>query len=612
MRAEGRAASRARALVSALAALVALVALRGAASAAGDHATELQKEQIEARAWCVWPDAVNKGWAPIGVEIRNRSDRTRRVVVDAQAWGYPTRCRARQEIDLAPGESASLELVSPVGSNNGSVSVTVSSGGERRTMGPILGGAGSFPQSQSVLAIGPRDTETSTVTRWTEEISTASLVYGGPGAATNNNLCFGHARFDELPSSPIAYSSLDLAVLDVSEGLPLPEDLDPLLAWVRTGGSLLVVGPDAGATCLAHASIAPWMEPRFARGRPFGGAQDREGRFCFGLGTLATLDDGDFLQGQRARELVRELAQADSGFAPDPGGSRTNPVQPLIADLGQIPYRVFALLLVLFALAIGPVNFLWVARARKPVRLLVTIPGIALATSLVLLVYGIFFQGLDVKTASVSVALLDQRSHRSSCAEKRLLFAGLAPSDGLRPEPGTAVHVVTDFGGAVPAVRHRDQYQLEVRREPELVLGADFLPTRVATAQVICTERAERARLDVARDGASYQVHNQLGVELRELVLRDPGGNAFVLGAPLSAAASATLVADERRGSELEGELLSGAMPLVVGVGKLPPGCYAARLDSSPFRDPCGIETNERSGDHRVLGVLAVDGETWQ
>ena len=72
-------------------------------------------------------------------------------------------------------------------------------------------------------------------------------------------------------------------------------------------------------------------------------------------------------------------------FVPDPGGSRSSRVQPSIPELGQIPYRVFALLLLVFATAIGPVNFLWVARSRKPVRLLLTIPAIALATSLLLL-----------------------------------------------------------------------------------------------------------------------------------------------------------------------------------------------------------------------------------
>jgi hypothetical protein len=48
------------------------------------------------------------------------------------------------------------------------------------------------------------------------------------------------------------------------------------------------------------------------------------------------------------------------------------------------------------------------------------------------------------------------------------------------------------------------------------------------------------------------------------------------------------------------------------GIRTLPAGCYAAKLAASPFRDACGIETNEVSGEHRLMGVLAADGETWQ
>jgi hypothetical protein len=596
----------ARARSAGLAAVVAL-ALAGAARA-GDETGFLErsgKPLIEVRASCPWPSAVNKGWVPITVELSNRDEDPHAVDISARAYGYPIATEVSESIELGPRESVRLELLCPIQSANSYYQVEVSGLGHRAGLAPIAGGS-AVNESQAVLAIGPRSTEASTITRWSEEISTAQIGYGG-GSTANNNLSFGFALADELPASSVAYSSLDLAVIDAAEGLPPPQVLEPLLAWVRAGGSLIVVGAAATETCRGNESIASWMEPRFAH-------EVREGvKYHFGLGRLAVLDDAGFLESEAVRGIVRELAQADLGLVPDPGGSRSSRVQPAIPELGQIPYRVFALLLLVFAIAIGPVNFLWVARSRKPVRLLLTIPGIALATSLLLLVYGVFFQGLDVKTASASVALLDQRSHRSACVEKRMMFAGLAPSDGLRPGQGTGVHVVTDQGMSALGMGRRDRYQLDVERKPELVLGADFLPTRVPTMQVICAERAERARLEVAKDGDGYEVTNNLGVEVRELVLRDPDGNAFVLKERLPPGAAATLIADSARGTALEQRILfDQGMPPLPMSSALPQACYAATLASSPFRDACGIETNELSSDHKLIGVLPLDAETWQ
>jgi hypothetical protein len=591
----------------ATAALAVLALASAGIAGTGEHTRVLPKSRIDLRATCPWPTGVNKGWIPIEIALRNDGASARNVQIQLLVWGGNVQGRSSQRVALEPGESARLELLAPISQDFYNCNVTITAGEDREGFS-IGGGAGSAPRVQAVLAIGPEAVKPGTVERWTAEISTAMARphYGG-AAPSNDNFGFGFARFDELPSSPVAYSSLDLAVLDASDGWPHAGELAALLAWVRTGGTLLVSGEGARAACEAEPELAAWMEPRFEGARGGG-----DPTYAVALGTLAVLDDPGFLESDRVRDLVRRLADQDHGTVPDPGGSRTNHVRPVIADLGQIPYKVFALLLVLFALAIGPVNFVWVARSRRPMRLLLTIPAIALATSLALFAYGIFFQGLDVKTASVSVAVLDQRAHRSACVEKRLMFAGLAPSDGLRPEPGTTVAVVTDPGSTSYSARH--EHVLEVERDAELVLGGDFLPTRSATTQVLSTERAERARLEVARGGGGgLEVSNHLGAEILALVLRDPQGNAFSLREPLAPGASAALdPLDPAVGLERAATVLRQGIDPWPGARDLPPGCYAARLASGPFRDACGIETHEVAADHRLVGVLALDEEAWQ
>jgi hypothetical protein len=286
---------------------------------------------------------------------------------------------------------------------------------------------------------------------------------------------------------------------------------------------------------------------------------------------------------------------------------------PAIPGLARLPYRAFAGLLILFALVIGPVNFLAVKKRKNPALLLLTIPAIALVTTVSLLAYGILFQGVDVKSASYSIAVLDQREHRSACVESRQFFAGLAPAAGLALGPGTIVHA-EPLGG--PYSRS-DRRRLEVEHEGGTLLSGDYLPSRKATTQVLAVERAERARLDVRKSGAALQVSNNLGVGIEELVVRDPEGAFHVLEGPLPAGASAELRAPASP------QALSAALndaqhqsfpftPTSAAPDPPPPGCYLARLATGPFRDTCGIETNELAGAHVVLGVLQIEPDAWR
>jgi hypothetical protein len=73
----------------------------------------------------------------------------------------------------------------------------------------------------------------------------------------------------------------------------------------------------------------------------------------------------------------------------------------------------------------------------------------------------------------------------------------------------------------------RNAIDLRIQHKPEVLLQGDYLPTRTATVQVLCTERAERARLEVRPDDRSYAVTNELGTDLRDLLLRDARGDYF-------------------------------------------------------------------------------------
>jgi len=158
--------------------------------------------------------------------------------------------------------------------------------------------------------------------------------------------------------------------------------------------------------------------------------------------------------------------------------------------------------------------------------------------------------------------------------------------------------------------------RFDVELENGTLLAGDYLPSRRATSQVLAVERAERARLDVHADGATKTVDNNLGVAVRELILRDLDGNFLAWGGEIEPGARAELIAskaDPALGRRIE-LMLRSTLPLS-GFGAtdplevLPPGSYLAWLANGPFRDDCGIETTELGGSHVVLGILPIESE---
>jgi hypothetical protein len=578
---------------------------------------------MEARVWSPWPESVHKGWAPIFVEIRNDRPDERTVEVEAECADWGSERKVRTRVRLAPRSNAALELLVPMGAvYTNEYHVRLQSGDEATYYSGIVGANSANPAFRPVLFLSEIEPGAGAVERWSESVSTATIEgeqyliarhmaaatpSGFPLPTKPNDVDLAHAPFAGMPRHHAGYSSLDLVVLDPAGGMPSEAQLAPLLAWVRTGGDLLVMGESARAAALAVPGLAAWMEPRFETNHAEGSV------YRCGLGRLFVGDSaGDLDTGYP--DWTRRILAGNAGLVPRQGPWRGDVLTPAIPGLARLPYRSFAALLMLFAIVIGPVNFLAVRKRKNPVLLLLTIPAIALVTTVALLAYGIFFQGVDVKSASYSVAVLDQREHRSACVESRQFFAGLAPASGLALGPGTIVHAWPDEGRGGGWNRKR----LEVDLEGGALLGGDYLPSRKATSQVLAVERAERARLDVRRKGDALAVDNNLGVGVEELFVRDPEGRFYRWSGPLDPGASTDVrvVADENALRTALGNVLDAALPLRAGstpaLEAVPPGCYLARLATSPFRDPCGIEMNELAGTHFVLGVLPLEPEAWR
>ena len=579
---------------------------------AGDVTALLERADVEVRARSAWPAKLNKGWAPLRLELRNRSSEPARVRLDANAPEWQLERVFERSFSLAPGESIETELLLPAGGQwqQGWNLRLRSQRGDDWSSAEVLSG-GCEPDYLAILAVSDEAVSASRIAEWGETTSRFQVNSGGympPGTTPRpDDAQIALARYDDLPRAWNGYSSLDLVVLDARRELPPEKELESLVAWVRAGGVALVAGPRGRELAAERGSLAPWLEERF---RVTGGAGDLQ---TCGLGAIAFHTSGQWFNDRDLRESVHRLASEKWDIAPRADStSRARQTDLAIPGLGAIPHHIFALLLIAFGLLIGPVNFLWIARKGRPVLLLLTIPVIALATTLTLLVYGTLVQGLDVKVASQSVAVLDERLHRAACVERRLIYAGLSPGEGLRPEASTALHFLRENAGLFGAAGRN---LLRIEQDPDLLLAGDYLPTRIAVQHVLQNERAARGRLEVSRSPEGLVVRNGLGAPIASVLARDERGAWYASSSSIAEGATATLTPCE---PPRDTQLVEEPFELQVDssarkpANLIPHATYLARLERSPFRDSCGIELTELASDHRLLGIWDLQSEVWK
>jgi hypothetical protein len=196
-----------------------------------------------------------------------------------------------------------------------------------------------------------------------------------------------------------------------------------------------------------------------------------------------------------------------------------------IPGLGQVPVRTFFFLILVFVVLVGPINFLVLKRRRRPMALLVTVPAIGFGFTAVILLYGVFSEGLGVQGVRRAFTLLDQRSHRSASCAQQTLYAGLGPGRlELIPEAGlfSSDHV---FYG-----RRRLTSELNLNLNGGQWLEPGILPSRIATNLCTVAVGRERARLQFQRQGEGWQAQHDgrfAPVAGSDLVLRDMNGDYF-------------------------------------------------------------------------------------
>lgn len=607
---------------------LALAALAALATLAPTPAQELQFDDgVSATVRSPWPDALCRGYAPVFVEVRNDSVRVADVEIQLRPlWTNNSQVSfsARAAVRVGVGEKRTLELLAPYyRTEHFQYSLTAQLTVGRQTLQVTLdtGSDRCVPGDRLLGWVTPTPLQAGAAERIADELnrSDASISGGSaPGGAPSGRppgswrpprgspqWSVFEVGPQDLPARPAAWAAIDVVVIDLrggSAGLE-PTRMEPLLSHARQGGLVVFLGERAAMQATLGGVEA--LEPRMALSAPVPGGLASGEAWRYGLGRLVWLSSAAGLL-ESARDRMGLTALAAEAHGPDAQtgiyqvgtGAQLERVDFLsIPGLGEFPLNVFVVLLIVFAVVIGPVNLFTLKRMGRPGLLIVTIPAISLIASLSILAFGFVHQGLDLKGAVQSLTLLDQRDGRAVTLARIGLMPGMS-TDDLLPKRGTTVHP-TSF--ADQASR-----ELVVQHGDGLRLAGGWAPVRTLSNLLVSSDAPARSRVELRRVAEGFELVNGLDTTLTEFVLRDAGYNAFTLppGETVAPGGNALLRATAKGWSSRAHE------PLARRIAELP-ATYVAKVSENPFIDTLGLEPKMRIASHLISGILPADESLW-
>lgn len=511
------------------------------------------------------------GWVPVEVVVRPQRgpsavDRT--LTLEARSdHGGSTRRSAREVTLKAGAASARVVLSAPADSSWNPLTIDVRESGRPLTSNTnVLNWSGQRIRQNvpSILALDSSDQ--------LPDRDLQNLTAAFPFSRQNGRIVDDHFRrttADELPEEWIQYSALDLIVATPAGLRELrqkrPAAFEALRKWVVAGGNVLLFDlfgkptPDEDLAQLFDAPDAPAgdgprlrhtfavqqvmaMRNQVANLRPtsyfagdgvltdgssaqFIGARVKEltGYDC-GLGRLVVSRSATVLDSQTlASSLLSTAFGLDrlfwrSRFGSTPEEGNTNFAELIPESIGRPPILAFQLLITLFVLAIGPLNYLILQKRNLVVLSVVTIPVVAGVATAAFLGFAVLSEGFTIRGRSRSFTWVSRGGETISTA-RLSFYAGSSPSR----EPSFSNDTLVHFFAQDPDYSRNDE--TAVSWDDRQRLGRGWLPIRRPVQWLTRQVRKTSMKLIVDEQNGVVRVRNGLGTPIKLLMLRDREGN---------------------------------------------------------------------------------------
>ncbi len=350
----------------------------------------------------------------------------------------------------------------------------------------------------------------------------------------------------DLPTDWLAYTSVDVAIIDRKLLGDLiakhPARWKAMRAWIATGGNLWIYGVQDSDVRRGELAELLDLVPKSdgeseSPNVPWQAVQNVSSGAMWirlGGGVVVALEMKTPRNATVAWKWITDAAGTGRTDWSSRNGVTFDGANPdfwtlTIPGVGLPPIGTFQILITLFVIAIGPVNYAMLRRRNRLNMMIVTVPLSALAISATLIVYALVADGLSTRMRTRSFTMIDQRRGEASCWARLSYYAGRSHSAGLTFDSNTAVYPMEPDNTGLSQQPTREVVWTDEQRLPR-----GWLPARTASQLVTVRHRTSGARIDVteAVGQPSPQAVNRLGCRIERLWLVDNGGQWFRAQAP--------------------------------------------------------------------------------
>ena len=357
-----------------------------------------------------------------------------------------------------------------------------------RLLSPLSSGSSSHPSGGSSRPVGRGST-----------ISYETVDLGLPVSEWNTNW-LGFSRYDGI-------------IVTDEDIRQMPPDVQAALwGYVECGGALFVLG---GGELPERWGLKESLKPELSTGSR-GIAIYNAG---FGECIVSPETDTKSLNQNQWRQVIDSWIQTATPWQWNNSVEEANRVFPVVSKLG-IPVRGLFLLMLLFAVAIGPVNLIVLSRKKRRIWLLWTTPAISLITCLAIFTYATFAEGWKRVVRTEGLTVLDEKAHRATTIGWTAFYSALTPGEGVH------FGYETELTPQISARNTNKVLTIDWTRDQHLTSG--WIAARVPIHFMIRKSETRRERIAV-RKGADAQLKivNGLGADISQFWLEDRDGTIY-------------------------------------------------------------------------------------
>jgi hypothetical protein len=514
------------------------------------------------------------GYSEYRVRIINGSlSKAHRVRVATEGY-YDAVKEIGRAVDLAPSSNATISIFRPQSaSGGGGWFVTID--GQRQSL------AAEVDSSRvSAWTSHPQDIAYVLSSRGVENIGLmkgAAVIKGfmnSSGEIEVGYLSY-NSPISEWSGNWLAYSGFDAVALTAEELRAAPEAVrSALWRYAECGGSLLIIGA--------------WEIPQ--QWRSSGVDSVAANSYFVGFGRVFVIKAADIMRDSDSEWKMIKLGFKDSRLSVKTyyDIANINNEFPVVEKIG-IPVRGLFVLMLAFVVVIGPINLIWLARRRKKIWMLWTVPVISIVACLAVTGFALLGEGMSATSRTEAFTILDESSHHATTIGWTAFYAPITPGDGLHfsydAELAPALPESSRYGGGVT------DRTIDFSNDQHLDSG--WIAARVPAYFKFRKSETRRERLTIRiQGGDSISVVNGLGADIRALWLAGGDGKVYSARgiqagaeAKLSPANLALIENKDGLRELFATEDWTKKMDEVVAIPQkfLAPGCYLAELDASPF-----------------------------